>query len=228
MRDSLSALRRGVRSLTSLPWKTIVIFLLTIPFILLVCYAPLTFMAKDRCTGTIVSTDYWDRILLEFEPSERGDIYRFILKVDTDLTDDEEVALARIIYDESQKYDCDPKLVLAVIMVESSFDSKAISHKGARGLMQLLPYVARAMADEVGIEWSEETIIYDPEVNVRLGLYYLSRLILDFKDIRIALAAYNFGPTYIKERMKAGNPLPVQYADKVLHHYERLSQKEPT
>jgi soluble lytic murein transglycosylase len=115
-------------------------------------------------------------------------------------------------------------LVLALIMVESSFYSKATSSKGAKGLMQLRPHVARALAQEVGIAWDGEEAVYDPEVNIRLGLYYLSQLILQFRDLKVALAAYNFGPTYIREKIEQGLPLPTQYANKVLQKYYKLSQ----
>jgi soluble lytic murein transglycosylase len=121
-------------------------------------------------------------------------------------------------------------LVLALIIVESSFYSKATSSKGAKGLMQLRPDVAKVLAKEVGIAWDEEKAIYDPGVNIQLGLYYLSRLILQFKDLKVALAAYNFGPTYIKERIELGMTLPTGYADKVMRKYRRLTQerfKEP-
>jgi len=219
---------RGPLSKKTLPWKSIAKFLLTIPLVLLVCSLPLTLIKNDELKGKVTSIDYWDVILLEFDPSIKGEIYRFIQRFHTGLTDEEEVGLVELIYDESQRYDCDPKLVLALIMVESSFYTKATSPKGARGLMQLRPHVAKALAQEVGIKWDKDTVIYDPEVNIRLGLYYLSRLILQFKDLKVAITAYNFGPTYTRERMREGKPLPTWYTNKVLQGYRKLSQKDPT
>jgi soluble lytic murein transglycosylase len=182
-------------------------------------------MVYEGYQGKTVSTGYWDTVFLEFDPSIKGEIYRFIQRYQTGLTDQEEAELAGLIYAESQKYKCDPSLVLALIMVESSFYTKATSSKGAKGLMQLRPFVAKALAEEVGIAWDEEAVIYDPEVNIRLGLYYLSQLILQFKDLKVALAAYNFGPTYIREQIEQGKPLPTGYANKVLKRYHTLSQK---
>jgi soluble lytic murein transglycosylase len=176
----------------------------------------------------VVTTDYLDMVRLEFSSSVKGEIYRFIQRFHTGLTDEEEVRLTELILDESQRYGYDPELVLALIMVESSFYSKAISTKGARGLMQLRPHVAKALAQEVGIPWEKETSIFDPEVNIRLGLYYLSKLILQFKDLKVAITAYNFGPTYIREMMRQGKPLPMRYANKVLKKYRKLSQKDRT
>ena len=166
-----------------------------------------------------------DVVLLEFDPSIKGEIYRYIQKYQTGLTDKEEAQVAALICAESHRYGCDPHLVLALIMVESSFYSKATSSKGAKGLMQLRPYVARALAQEMGIAWVEEAVIFDPEVNIRLGLYYLSQLILQFQDIKVALAAYNFGPTYIREQIDLGRTVPTEYANKVLKKYRKLSRK---
>ena len=225
MSESFLARGRRLLSIKSFPWKSIAKFFLTFPLVLIVCYVPVTYMAYEEYQGKEASGSYWDTVLLEFDPSFKGEIYRFIQGFQTGLTDQEEEELAELIYVESQKYECDPRLVLALIMVESSFYSKATSSKGAKGLMQLRPHVARALAQEVGIEWAEETVIYDPEVNIRLGLYYLSRLILQFQDLKVALAAYNFGPTFIREQIKQGMPLPTQYANKVLKKYRKLSQK---
>ncbi len=224
MVDSCLARGRHLLSIKKiLPWKSVVKFLVTLPLILLVCYFPATYMLYEGCQGKMVSTGYWDVVYLEFDPSIKGEIYRFIQEFQTGLTDQEEAQVAGLICAESQKYECDPQLVLALIMVESSFYSRATSPKGAKGLMQLRPHVAKALAQEVGIAWDREAIIYDPQVNIRLGLYYLSQLILQFRDLKVALAAYNFGPTYIRERIELGMPLPTQYANKVLRKYHRLS-----
>jgi hypothetical protein len=224
---SESFLAHGRRRLSSKPppWKSLIKSFLTFPLVLVMCFLPVAYMVYEGYQGKTVSTGYWDTVLLEFDPSIKGEIYRFIQRFQTGLTDQEEARLAELIYDESQKYECDPTLVLALIMVESSFYTKATSSKGAKGLMQLRPYVAKALAEEVGIPWDEEAVIYDPEVNIRLGLYYLSQLILQFQDLKVALAAYNFGPTFIREQIALGMPLPTGYANKVLTKYRRLSQK---
>jgi soluble lytic murein transglycosylase len=212
-------------SIKNLPFKSIVKFLITFPLIVLISYLPVTYMAYKGYKEKAVAADYWNIILLEFDPSVKGQIYRHIQKFPTGLTDREEAQLTDVICAESQKYSCDPELVLALIIVESAFYSKATSSKGAKGLMQLRPDVAKVLAKEVGIAWEGDKAIYDPGVNIQLGLYYLSQLILQFKDLKVALAAYNFGPTYIRERLASGMALPTGYAEKVMRKYRRLTQE---
>ncbi len=83
------------------------------------------------------------------------------------------------------RFDIDPILVRAVIQVESNFDPKCISRRGARGLMQLMPETAR----RYGV-----LNVFDPEENIRGGVHYLADLLQLFpKDLPRALAAYNAG-----------------------------------
>ena len=62
--------------------------------------------------------------------------------------------LAEVIYEEALRYNQDPKFILALIAIESSFKNSSVSEKGAKGLMQIMPYVAESLAQEMGIEWS--------------------------------------------------------------------------
>ncbi len=155
--------------------------------------------------------------------SREEEIYRFIQRFRTGLTDEEERELAGVIVREAERYDCPPELVLAIIVVESSFRHRAVSRKGALGLMQIRPHVAKALAREMGIALRDRTQVFDPEVNIRLGLYYLSKLLLRFKDLEVALVAYNYGPTYVARRLRRGLPLPRTYVRRVLRYYRRLS-----
>lgn len=82
-------------------------------------------------------------------------------------------------------YGVDPVLVRAVILVESDFDPRCVSRKGARGLMQLMPDTAK----RYGV-----SRVHDPEENIRGGVRYLADLLTLFNsDLRRALAAYNAG-----------------------------------
>jgi soluble lytic murein transglycosylase-like protein len=85
----------------------------------------------------------------------------------------------------ADRYDIDPTLVRAVIQVESNFNPRCVSSKGARGLMQLMPATARRF----GV-----TNIHDPEQNIHGGVRYLAYLMKLFnEDLPRVLAGYNAG-----------------------------------
>jgi len=89
------------------------------------------------------------------------------------------------------KYQVDPALVHAIILAESSYDPRAISKKGAKGLMQLMPSTAAAF----GVK-----DVFDPEHNVNGGVKYLRHLLDHFKgDLQLTVAAYNAGIRKVKE-----------------------------
>lgn len=94
----------------------------------------------------------------------------------------------------AEEYDLDKNLVYAVIRTESRFDILAVSSAGAKGLMQLTDDTGRDCASKVGIDKYTESALFDPEINIRLGCYYLSHLINVYDDLTTALAAYNGGP----------------------------------
>jgi len=90
-------------------------------------------------------------------------------------------------------------LVDAVIMQESGGKSKAVSSKGAKGLMQLMPETAKEVAKELGLE---DYDLNDPDTNRMMGEYYLSKMMKIFKDEKLALAAYNAGPGKVQMWVK--------------------------
>ncbi|MCP4202902.1 MAG: lytic transglycosylase domain-containing protein [bacterium] len=110
----------------------------------------------------------------------------------------------------------EPRLVKAVIQVESAFDPRARSHKGAMGLMQLMPETAAAFA---------VSDPYDPEQNIGAGTKYLKRLIDSHGGLELGLAAYNAGPAAVK-RFHGVPPYPEtrDYVEKVMRLYKRDSQ----
>lgn len=116
----------------------------------------------------------------------------------------------------------DPLLVLAVIQVESRFDRFAVSPRGAVGLMQLLPATAQPLAEELGLEWTSDDLLFDPEVNIRLGARYLRHLVERFDNLDAALAAFHAGPTRIEERLARRAGFSLGYADRVWNVLFRL------
>ncbi|HKY33701.1 MAG TPA: lytic transglycosylase domain-containing protein [Candidatus Polarisedimenticolia bacterium] len=106
---------------------------------------------------------------------------------------------------ESQRHGMDPELLLSVIMVESRFRSDAVSHRGAIGLMQLLPSTAVDVADQLDLPWGGEMRLLEPRTNIALGAHYLSSLLDSFGgDVSLALTAYNKGPGYVQNMLASG------------------------
>jgi soluble lytic murein transglycosylase-like protein len=99
--------------------------------------------------------------------------------------------LRQRITDHALAQDLDPRLVEALIRAESAFNSRALSHKGAMGLMQLMPETA----DDLGVENA-----FDVEQNLRGGTAYLRQLLDRFDgDVKLALAGYNAGPGAVEK-----------------------------
>jgi hypothetical protein len=124
--------------------------------------------------------------------------------------------LQTIVASAANRHGVDARLVRAVIQVESAFNAKARSAKGARGLMQLMP----ATAARFGA--TAETDLFDPVVNVDLGVRYLRVLTEQFPDrLDLVIAAYNAGEGAV---MRNGHAVPPfretrAYVRKVLDLY---------
>lgn len=113
------------------------------------------------------------------------------------------------------QYGVDPLLVKAIIKVESDFDPWAVSHKGAKGLMQLMPETARRL---------DVRDLFDPAENVRAGVHHLKGLLDLFGgELKLALAAYNAGKEAV---IQYGRVPPYEetrnYVRKVLIYYQLL------
>ena len=127
------------------------------------------------------------------------------------------------IYEASLKYDYDPFLLTALIVTESSFNNWAKSHRGALGLMQIRPQTGHAMATEVNLPWEGNPTLFRPDSNIALGTYYLNKLQNRFNnDVKLALEAYNHGPTKLQRYIQQGKQLPVDYSTKVLTIYDMI------
>lgn len=105
-----------------------------------------------------------------------------------------------VIREAAKKNDVDPALVAAVIYVESGFDERARSPRGAVGLMQILPETAAQIARETGGSDFVAEDLENPSVNVRYGTYYLRRSLDQFEGNTLAaVAAYNAGGGAVRE-----------------------------
>jgi soluble lytic murein transglycosylase len=110
----------------------------------------------------------------------------------------------QIVRGHAHNYDLDPALLAAVIYQESKFKANARSSSGAIGLMQLLPDTAKGIAVHTGGNAFTVDDLYNPEINVRYGAWYLRHLLTKYGDERTALAAYNAGQDNVDRWRAAG------------------------
>ena len=157
---------------------------------------------------------------------ETSNIYSMLQSSEMGLSQPSVRAVAETIWQESKKYSLDPMLVLAIIRVESEFRPQAVSTYGARGLMQLSPSVADALAEDAELErWEGEKSLDDPILNIKLGVFYFGYLKERFGDLKIALTAYNRGPTWVQKKIADGMALPFGYATKVLSMFRNYREQ---
>lgn len=101
---------------------------------------------------------------------------------------------------ESRRNGLDPYLVAAIVRTESGWRPSAVSTRGAIGLMQIMPETGRWVARQLGLEGFTEQWLFDPEMNLRIGCWYLAELKREFNDDQvIVLAAYNAGRGNVRQ-----------------------------
>jgi len=121
-------------------------------------------------------------------------------------------AVKRMVMREARNIGVPVSLALAVAHAESSFDPQAESHAGARGVMQIMPATARG---EYGIHPDE---LWDPRINIRLGLHYLKRLIERYRGrTDLALSFYNGGSRVGRPGRARVIPATRKYVRRVQH-----------
>ncbi|MFN4896533.1 MAG: lytic transglycosylase domain-containing protein [Pseudomonadota bacterium] len=137
--------------------------------------------------------------------------------------------LAQIIVTESHQAEIDPLFVAAVIRTESMFRHTAVSHRGAQGLMQLMPKTGHYVAKLSNLELKDPRDLHDPQTNIRLGISYLKYLSRRFNgDREKLLVAYNWGPGNLVRALTNSSQFPTesrQYVRKVLSRHSAWSQQ---
>lgn len=127
----------------------------------------------------------------------------------------------QIVRGHAKNYRLDPALLAAVIYQESKFRADAKSSSGAIGLMQLRPQTAEGIAIRTGGTHFQVSDLYNPEINVRYGSWYLRHLLDKYGDEKDALAAYNAGQHNVDEWRAEGKgiqfPETRAYVDRVEH-----------
>ena len=114
----------------------------------------------------------------------------------------------------ARRFSVDPLLIKAIISAESNFDRTAVSKKGAKGLMQLMP----ATINDMNVSDP-----FDAEDNITGGTRYFSRLLKTFNgDLNLTLAAYNAGPTVVKKIGRVPKISETRnYVSKVIKNYRK-------
>ena len=169
--------------------------------------------SKAKVARLLKEQDYKDRVTKRIE--------EIISKHYTGLDEKNAVRIPELILVESKKYGYDPLFLTALIITESSFYNWAKSNRGARGLMQLRPATAIALASETHLKWRGNRTLFDPEKNIALGAYYLNKLVSRFGNLTLALEAYNHGPSRLSKYLRKGYQ-PKRYSKKVLKNYRKI------
>ena len=136
--------------------------------------------------------------------------------------------LVDIVAENSERFGYDPLLLLAVINVESRFEKEAMGQKqsgeysGAMGLMQLKFETALEMAEKLKIPLASEEDLFKPEINIPLGIYYLTRMVVQFEGLPLGIMAYNQGPATVRKGLKGEVPLSRKYYHLIMQSYFKL------
>ncbi len=125
-------------------------------------------------------------------------------------------SIDEIIHEISTEFDVDPALVKAIVVAESNCNPKAISRKGAQGLMQLMPQTCKSLNVNRPL---------DPRENIAGGVKYIKGLLASYGDLRLALAAYNAGPGAVKKY--EGIPPyreTISYVKRVIRYFKKFKK----
>ena len=118
----------------------------------------------------------------------------------------------------------DPALLAAVIYQESKFRPNAESASGAIGLMQLTPSTAHGIALRTGGSAFVTSDLYNPDINIRYGAWYLANLVRKYGQKRLALAAYNAGQGNVDRWRANGQPIEFSETEAYVDGIEHLER----
>jgi soluble lytic murein transglycosylase len=129
-----------------------------------------------------------------------------------------------IVRGHARNYHLNPALLAAVIEAESKFRANAKSQSGAIGLMQILPSTAHGIAVHTGGSSFRTQDLYNPEINVRYGAWYLRHLLDKYDDERTALAAYNAGQDNVDRWLSRGSGIGYAETRAYVDRVEKLKR----
>lgn len=113
-----------------------------------------------------------------------------------------------IVLKTADAFKVDPYLLFAVIKAESEFDRYAVSSAGAMGAAQIMPGTARFISSALNLKEFDMKMLFDPEISILMGGWYLKRLMEDFGALVPALSAYNGGPVNVRRWCRRWGALP--------------------
>ncbi|MEA1960449.1 MAG: lytic transglycosylase domain-containing protein [Bacillota bacterium] len=139
-----------------------------------------------------------------------------------------------VVFSTASEYEINPYLVFAIIRAESKYETSAESPVGAKGLMQIMPDTAEWIAEQMELDEFNPEDLHDPQVNIRMGCWYVNNLTEEFSgNTALTIAAYNAGRGKVKQWLLEGSwdgniqtmkgiPFPEtrQYVRNVLKNYE--------
>jgi len=124
----------------------------------------------------------------------------------------------------AREHGLDPALMAAVIYQESKFEPSAQSSSGAIGLMQLTPSTAHGIAIRTGGSAFRTSDLYNPEINIRYGAWYLHNLFVKYHSERLVLAAYNAGQGNVDRWLAHDEPIQFPETRAYVDRVERLKR----
>ncbi|MFA5072773.1 MAG: tetratricopeptide repeat protein [Nitrospirota bacterium] len=108
----------------------------------------------------------------------------------------------------SRQYHLDPYFIAAIIREESQFNAAALSPAGARGIMQVMPSTGVQVAKTINLKSFDRGKLFDPDVGINIGSWYMSSLLKRFNgNVFFAAAAYNAGPEAVAGWIKKNEPI---------------------
>lgn len=170
--------------------KNLVFFLLVTAFFFMFVSASPNYTGPKQGRAFVETPEVFKKEIYPCLP-EKPPIVRLEDKPPPVRGPNKEILFKSVIHQAADRYQIDPALIKAIIMAESGYNPTAVSKKGAKGLMQLMPKTAEAL----GVKDS-----FNPKHNIDAGVEYFRKLLDQFDgDIELALAAYNAGSRKVRQ-----------------------------
>ncbi|MBI4666504.1 MAG: lytic transglycosylase domain-containing protein [Nitrospinae bacterium] len=194
------------------------------PLSLLVCLFTTVLAGLVAANESSMYEARYDRALDRLQKTPPEDTLLKVLQTKAgDLSEEERGLIARSVSRYSRIDGHDPYLLLALIEIESGFDRGAVSSVGAKGLMQIRPFVAQYLAEELSMSSKKAASLHDVDTNLQIGSYYLAKMIRRYGNLSLALEAYNLGPAKMDE-LRQGGELQWRFTSKVKMAMVRLKK----